>query len=311
MPRLIREKDADTDFPTSVDHELLSRTHVQFPLPGEKSQVDTAISLFKLARIVGRTLEELYTTIRRRGGVAKIARLQAELEAWKRDNDLPSENMDAVDALPGTSAPAETSLASIFLQVAHNVATIHVHRPALSFTTAHEQYVTSLRLCAQASAKIIHVLSQGLSSLDLNQTPYPDIDMTAPSPSTTWPDTLTAMLLYPNGVHMLWQAGLTILFTRLKGYPITTEPDEGLIHSCIGALRLLHSYTDDAGDHVGQCADVLDLLREKVFSDQQVLPDFDHLQWNVWDWPLESALELANTLNTAPLYLSPNREGWL
>ncbi|KAG7425957.1 Transcriptional activator protein acu-15 [Fusarium oxysporum f. sp. raphani] len=84
MPRLIRDQDVDTDFPTSVDHNLLSRTHVEFPLPGERSQVDTAISLFKLARIIGRTLEDLYTTTRRRGGVAKIARLQAELNMWER-----------------------------------------------------------------------------------------------------------------------------------------------------------------------------------------------------------------------------------
>lgn len=299
MPRLIRDQDVDTDLPTRVDDELLSRTHVQFPLPGEKSQVDGAIRLFKLARIVSRTLEELYTTTRRRGGVAKIARLQAELDAWERDKDdalSPSEQADEGGPL---ISPEDTSLSSIFLRVAYNVATIHVHRPALSFTTVHEQYLTSLEICRQASVNIIKTLSHGLVSLDQNQTEYIE---------TTWSDDLTAMLLYPNGVHMLWQAGLTIIFTRLKGYPIpTTETDESIIHMCIDTLRRLRtSHTHDDGDRVRQCADVLDLLRRKVFSDQQALPDLDQLQWNVWDWPLDSALELANTLDAAPLYLSPS-----
>uniref|UniRef100_A0A0D2Y6K2 Transcription factor domain-containing protein n=1 Tax=Fusarium oxysporum (strain Fo5176) TaxID=660025 RepID=A0A0D2Y6K2_FUSOF len=112
MPRLIRDQDVDTDFPTSVDHNLLSRTHVEFPLPGERSQVDTAISLFKLARIIGRTLEDLYTTTRRRGGVAKIARLQAELNMWERvvlEPELESE--------PATSVTTK-SLEATFLRVA-------------------------------------------------------------------------------------------------------------------------------------------------------------------------------------------------
>lgn len=278
MPRLIRDQDVDADLPTSVDHELLSRTHVQFPLPGEKSQVDSAIRLFKLARIVGRTLEELYTTTRRRGGVSKIARLQAELDAWERDNDAFSEYADGGDSLTGASSPAEMSLASIFLQVAYNVATIHVHRPALSFTTAHSQYLTSLQICGQASTNIIGALSHGLISLDQTQSHYADIGMTNRPYGTAWPDSLTARLLYPNGVHMLWQAGLNVLYTRLKGYPITTEPDEGVIQACIDTLRRLHAHTDDEGEHAKQCVDVLDLLRGKVFSDQQVLPDMDHLQ---------------------------------
>ncbi|KKY13144.1 putative 3-carboxy-muconate cycloisomerase [Diplodia seriata] len=52
-----------------------------FPLPGERSPIDPAIALFKLAAVVGDALELLYTTTRRRGGApAKIARLQADLD---------------------------------------------------------------------------------------------------------------------------------------------------------------------------------------------------------------------------------------
>jgi len=298
MPRLIRDQDVDTDLPTSVDHDLLSRTHVEFPLPGERSQVDTAISLFKLARIIGRTLEDLYTTTRRRGGVAKIARLQAELNMWERVVLEPDTDPDL--ATPATNK----SLESMFLRVAHCVATIHMHRPALSFTTADAQFVSSLKACGQASANLVELLFSGLDMMGANV-----------GPSSTmmgdWPESLVAALLYPNGIHMLWQAGLTILFTGWKGYPVTVDRDENIIRSCIETLRWFHRHTDDIGNHICQCADVLDLLRKKVFSDFQAPPDFEQLQWNVWEWPIASALELANTLDTAPLDLNSELHRWV
>lgn len=293
----------------NVDHELLSRTHVQFPLPGETSQVDTALRLFKLARIVGSTLEELYTTTQRRGGVAKIGRLQVELDAWAGANESVLAENEFVD---GTveSEPPEQTLAMLYLKLSYNVAAIHIHRPALSFTAAHPQYETSLRICGQASASLIRLLAQGLTSLK-SAADYL-VPALEPEPQTmSWPEIFTALLLFPNGVHMLWQAGLTVIFTRLKGYTISQDGgDETLLFSCIDGLRRLHSHTDDVGDHVRQCAEVLDLLRMKVFSDAQAPLELEQLQWNIWDWPLDSALELANTLNTAPLDLQPNLEAW-
>ncbi|KAJ4204310.1 hypothetical protein NW767_004502 [Fusarium falciforme] len=298
MPRLIRDQDVDTDLPTSVDHDLLSRTHVEFPLPGERSQVDTAISLFKLARIIGRTLEDLYTTTRRRGGVSKIAHLQAELNMWERVVLEPE--MDPELATPVVNM----SLEAIFLRVAHCVATIHVHRPALSFTVADAQFVPSLKACGQASATLVRLLSAGLAMMGADS-------QGAEYPASDWPESLLVTLLYPNGIHMLWQSGLTILFAGWKGYPVTVDQDESLIQSCIETLQQLHTHTDDVGNHVAQCAEVLDLLRRKIFSDLQVPPDLEQLQWNVWDWPMASALELANMLDTAPLDLDLNPERWL
>ncbi|KAI1033931.1 hypothetical protein LB503_010949 [Fusarium chuoi] len=293
MPRLIRDQDVDTDFPTCVDHNLLSRTRVEFPLPGERSQVDTAISLFKLARIMGRTLEDLYTTTRRRGGVAKIARLQAELNMWEQVVLEPELELE-----PTTSVTTK-SLEATFLRVAHCVATIHIHRPALSFTSADPQFVTSLKACGQASAKIVELLSSCLGTLGVNHA-------TVQVMMGDWPESMLVTLLYPNGIHMLWQAGLTILFTGWKGYPVSVDQDENLIQMCIATLREFHRHTDDVGNHIGQCADVLELLCKKVFSELETLPDLDQLQWNIWDWPIASALELVNTLDIIPLDLNLN-----
>ncbi|KAF4463784.1 Transcriptional activator acu-15 [Fusarium albosuccineum] len=203
--------------------------------------------------------------------------------------------------------PANMSLESMFLRVAHCVATIHVHRPALSFTTADAQFVSSLKACGHASASLVRLLSSGLAILGADQA----MSHATEYPASEWPESLLVTLLYPNGIHMLWQAGLTILFAGWKGYPVTVDQDESLIQSCIETLRQLHAHTDDVGNHVGQCADVLELLRKKIFSDLQAPPDLEQLQWNVWDWPMASALELANTLDTAPLDLDLDPERWL
>ncbi|KAF6810869.1 3-carboxy-muconate cycloisomerase, partial [Colletotrichum sojae] len=294
MPRLIRDQDVDTDLPSRVDHDQVSRESVAFPLPGERSPVDTALCMFKLAVIVGEALEKLYSTTRRRGGVAKIARLEAELAMWERM--LPTDKMadpeDEGAEIPHPAAGLDT-VEVAFLRAAFCNATIHVHRPALAFTTPDPQFYASLQACGRASAELIRLSAAGTR----------DPTDTAATHRTL--DTVTIAHLYPNGMHMLWQAGLTVLFARWKGQPIgSDDEDYELVATCAATLRRLRA--DDANGHISQCADVLDTLRTKTFSpnDVQAPPVTDQqLQWNVWDWPMASALELANTLDAMPLDL--------
>ncbi|KAF9874421.1 hypothetical protein CkaCkLH20_07984 [Colletotrichum karsti] len=289
MPRLIRDQDVDTDLPSRVDHDQVSRNSVAFPLPGERSQVDSALCMFKLAVIVGEALEKLYTTTRRRGGVAKITQLQAELTMWERM--LPIDK--AADADDEGVEPPAVSIDAFevaFLRAAFCNATVHVHRPALAFTTADPQFTISLMACGRASAELIRLSSSLLGDLTFDTTHRK----------------LDAMIiahLHPNGRHMLWQAGLTILFARWKGQPITTdEGDEDLVRTCAETLRQFRE--ENAKGYINQCAEVLDMLRVKTFSSKETQPPgMDQLQWNVWDWPMASALELANTLDAMPLDL--------
>ncbi|KAI9901772.1 hypothetical protein N3K66_003589 [Trichothecium roseum] len=317
MPRLIRDQDVDTDLPTRVDHDLLTRSHVAFPLPGEVSQVDTALSLVKLARIMGETLERLYTTTRRRGGVSKIARLQAELDRWERES-LPG-GPEAGELDDDEPATASASFEVTFLRVALSVATIHVHRPALAFTTADPQFSLSLQACVRASTILIRLLSSEEAD------PEPDPTSESPCYYHRCPDSIFALLLYPSGAHMLWQAGLTLIFARCKGtYIAAADEDGALVAKCAAALRSLHLRTcaGSSGASLSQAADVLDTLCIKVFrgssgsgsgsgsdnSQPAGTGVIEQLQWNVWDWPMASALELANTLDAAPfdLYLEPD-----
>lgn len=302
-PRLIRDQDGDTDQPTPIDHDLLSRSHVAFPLPGEGSQVDGALLLFKLARNIGDTLEKLYTTTKRRGGVSKIARLQADLDAWERsltrEMGISSPDPETGEHQAPSSLATDLYFHTAFLKVAHCVATVQVHRPALAFTSTHKQFQPSLEACSRASANLIKLVNRSLQEVDAPSSDQQIIKSEA----------LGVILLYPNGAHMLWQAGLTILFARWKELPSSAinSENESLVRDCSAALRRLHAITDDAaGGDLEQCAQVLDVLREKTFSateGMRLTMGTEPLQWNVWDWPMASALELANTLDAIPFDL--------
>lgn len=272
----------------SVNHDQISASSLEFPLPGERSQVDSALCMFGLARIVGKMLEQLYTTTNRRGGVAKISQLQADLDVWERS--LP-QTVDETGGIGTDGGVAVESLETFFLRVALCVATVHIHRPALAFTAADPQFSDSLLACGRASARLITLVSRVVPAL----TDQP----LAPQ------DTVLKYLvvfLYPNGLNMLWQAGLTILFARWKSQDITGSEsgDRELVATCTTTLRSFRAY--DALEDVVKCADVLDMLLERTFSAGAVqTPVLEHLQWNLWDWPMESALELDNILDAVPL----------
>ncbi|KAK2589498.1 hypothetical protein QQS21_012824 [Conoideocrella luteorostrata] len=217
-----------------------------------------------------------------------------------------------VDARSNITA-AENSFQTTFLRTALCIATIHVHRPALAFTTTHAQFAKSLQICASSSARLIEMMSAGLIPTAERT------DLTTTSTNSLQLQTLIICLLYPNGAHMLWQAGLTILFARWKGHHVADEGSsqktdhEGLVRRCAATLRQIPSTSYEASVCITQSADVLETLCERTFSSVEapVAMNIDQAQYNVWDWPMASALELVNTLDTTPLDFFLEPEPWL
>ncbi|OJD35244.1 transcriptional activator protein [Diplodia corticola] len=333
-----------------------------FPLPGEHTPIDSAIALFKLAAVLGHALELLYTTTRRRGSdaVRTIARLQAQLDVWEQHHLAPllllratrgggrdsSNNNNVVDDDDDSPPPAGgrpagggadvvSIVATTFLRAALCNATVHVHRPALAFTAPHPQFADSLRACGRASAGLVGLLDGALGRSAST------VSGIGGGGSTTTA-VVMATLLYPNGLHMLWQAGLTVLFAWWNGVGGDRAGDEAVVVKCAEVLRRLAAGASGGGggegdDSVRKCADVLDVLRVRTFGDkarrkekglgvfaaataasasaaettgsrprspvEELLPPEQQMQWNVWDWPMASALELANTLDAMPLDL--------
>jgi hypothetical protein len=323
LPRLIRDQDVDTDLPSSVDHDHLSRSHVAFPLPGERSQVDSALCLFRISRIIASTMENLYTTTRRRGGVEKINGLQAELDMWAREIPLSTSVENGQTAGIGV----ESFVASL-LQIVLCIATIHVHRPALSFTSPDPQITISLQRCTEASTTLINLLS---AALEPNKGNSKD--------RASYEDGLLLCLLYPSGPHMLWQAGVNILYAHWKSgrsgttntpYTKNTSEDNEVVERCVQALRRLGDLTIDvkatSGDprRLVQCATVLERLRDNTFpprpeptnsggqrgattpSATLTQENWDDGLWDMSNWPMESVLEFANSMNVEPLGFFPS-----
>lgn len=79
LPKLIRNAYIDNDYPIDCD---LSENELIYPLPGESGPLSNFLTIIHLGRIQDALLETLYTTTDRRNGIAKIARLQRDLEAW-------------------------------------------------------------------------------------------------------------------------------------------------------------------------------------------------------------------------------------
>jgi len=276
MPRLIRDQDVDTDLPNRVNDDQVTRDGLGFPLPGEASELDTAIHMFKISKILGHTLESLYTTTRRRGAVVKITRLQAELDLWESAflSNATSNNDD--DGAFDEVNDIENSFNKSFLAVLKCITVFHVHRPALTFSTTHNQFSISLKQCCHASATLIDVISRTTHN--------------------------TLISIYPNGLHILWQAGLTVLFAMWNGKPYSEDAssDQSLLILCISTLRRFGNIGVRENDMVMECVDVLDRLQKRTFEGGE-LPEYD--QWNIWDWPMTAAIELENNLSAVPLDL--------
>lgn len=342
LPRLIRDQDVDTDLPLNLNHVDMSLSPMAFPLPGEGSQVDSAIAMFEITRILGSALENLYTTTQRRGGVAKIKQLQAELDVWTRKtssllNTGPNKPKGTYSGLnlsfePATANEAEPPLEAIWLQVVFCIATIHVHRPALSFTSPEPQTADSLKRCTDASRILIDTITKAIMPEDSIQGLQDS------------PENLFLVTLYPSGPHILWQTGLHILYAHWKSRQARTtntvppiqaggaeEADNAAISRCAAGLRQLEAITannnrpsSEAGRLV-ECADVLDRLRAKTFGthdqssatstvDQHMMPMnglgsvWDSAVWGgmsgpAGDWPIESVLDFANSMDVEAMDL--------
>jgi hypothetical protein len=283
--------------------------------------VDPALHLFRITRIIASTLENLYTTTRRRGGVAKINQLQAELDMWARG--IPRKTSTEV----GRWRPGSESFAGFFLQVVLCIATIHVHRPALSFTKPDPQITASLQRCNEASITLINLLAASLSPTESGS-----------GDSPIHPDGVLLGLLYPGGAHMLWHAGVNILYAHWKSRRLDTSEhtnrqdtreDDQVVQRCVQALRRLSDLTagvkltNGEPNRLDQCASILERLRKKTFppsSEPTVegshspvttpaaslrYSDSDGGSWDVGSWPMESVLEFANSMDVEPLSFFP------
>ncbi|GLA65310.1 hypothetical protein AtubIFM54640_007060 [Aspergillus tubingensis] len=159
---MIQDDDVDTDLPVDTDLDDVAATDIPLPLPGETTSMATFILYVKLLRIFSSCLKSLYTTTKRRNGVAKITALDHELSVWRHSvvQFQGNEMKDHDDGLPDTlhMNSADQSFETLFLHFLGNVAVVLIHQPALTFDPKHPQFTKSLSRCVRAALNILSML---------------------------------------------------------------------------------------------------------------------------------------------------------
>lgn len=122
LPKLIREEDVHCEYPVDADDEYVTEKGFLPTLPGESTKLSSALALFRLSRILSRTLTELYPTSSMHDiSFRTVASLAEELEEWQNNlaphlrltfaQDKPSTNVTSsrapilVGLIPKSSSP--------------------------------------------------------------------------------------------------------------------------------------------------------------------------------------------------------------
>ncbi len=101
---LLRDSDITTEFPADVDDENLTTEGFSPTLPGEVTKISSALALFRVCKIMSKTLDGLYPAkASYQLSLNKLHALSDELDQWSEElpdhlrlrfcNDKPATNM--------------------------------------------------------------------------------------------------------------------------------------------------------------------------------------------------------------------------
>jgi hypothetical protein len=89
LPRLMKDEDAQCEYPVDADDEYVTEKGFLPTLPGEFTKLSSALALFKAARILAKVLAEVYpSSATYEISFRKLETLSDELDEWS--SSLPS-----------------------------------------------------------------------------------------------------------------------------------------------------------------------------------------------------------------------------
>jgi hypothetical protein len=103
LPKMIKESDVFSEYPTDADDENVTEKGFQVTLPGEFTKISSALALFRASRILSKVLEVNYPAASSHElSLQKMQALEDELNAWSRE--LPAHlRLEFVQDKPGTN----------------------------------------------------------------------------------------------------------------------------------------------------------------------------------------------------------------
>lgn len=104
MPMLLRDTDITAELPADVDDQNINEQGFSPALPGELTKISSALALFRMSRILAKTLEHLYPAGASYSiSLKKLHSLSDELDQWHEElpdhlrlrfcNDKPATHM--------------------------------------------------------------------------------------------------------------------------------------------------------------------------------------------------------------------------
>lgn len=101
---LLRDSDVSTEYPAEVDDENISTQGISPSLPGELTKISSSLALFRVIKILSKTLEHLYPSkASYELSLNKLHAISDELDQWSEElpehlrlrftNDKPSTNL--------------------------------------------------------------------------------------------------------------------------------------------------------------------------------------------------------------------------
>ncbi|KAI1824301.1 fungal-specific transcription factor domain-containing protein [Xylaria intraflava] len=128
LPKLLKEDDIHTEYPSDTDDEYVTEKGFQPSLPGEHTRISSALALFKLSRILAHVLEKNYPAATSHElSLQHITELDVQLEAW--DKALPTHlKLNFAQDKPSTDI---TGSRSPILALAYYYVRTLIYRPAI------------------------------------------------------------------------------------------------------------------------------------------------------------------------------------
>ncbi|KAH8424385.1 Zn(II)2Cys6 transcription factor [Aspergillus melleus] len=201
LPRTVQLADTDTDLPINTDYDDLYCDQLSYPLPGETTNVEPFLHHVLLTQILSRCLEQMYTTTNRRGGVAKIHRLQREIEVWKQNvqsalpglaliqQEVHAKRDNIHNSSTAILSSQQLDFSSLWLYILGELTVMLIHRPALTFGPQEPQFVDSLQSCVESATNLVLAFEYAQSEYLITR-------------------------LWPLGYHFIFQSGLMLLYDR-------------------------------------------------------------------------------------------------
>ncbi|KAK5086583.1 DNA-binding transcription factor cat8 [Lithohypha guttulata] len=159
MPMLLRDSDITAEFPADVDDENITEQGFSPALPGELTKISSALALFRMSKILAKTLEHLYPAGASYAiSLKKLHSLSDELDQWHEE--LPDHlRLRFCNDKPATHLISDRSP---LLSLAYFHTRSLIHRPLLCYGSGSAASAATIVLAAAAKhiLQIIDLLDE-------------------------------------------------------------------------------------------------------------------------------------------------------